>query len=101
MDESLGICSLCGREMFVGSSDKHHLIPRSRGGSVTEYLHRICHTKIHHTFTEKELEKQFNSAEKLLENDDIKRFVEWVQKKDPEFIDKNEDTSRRKKKRRR
>lgn len=102
MSTSLGSCPLCGREMIAGPSvDRHHLIPVSRGGTETEHMHRVCHSKIHHTFSEKQLEKEFSSVERLLENDDIQKFVAWVQKKHPEFIDGNDDTRARKKRRRR
>ena len=100
--ESLGPCPLCGREMLKGPTvDRHHLVPQCRGGTETEHLHKVCHSKIHHTFTEKQLEKEFNTVEALLSNEEIEKFVKWVQKKDPEFVDKNEDTAARKRKRKR
>ena len=102
MGAPLGPCPLCGREMVEGPTvDRHHLVPACRGGTETEYLHRVCHTKIHHTFTEKQLEREFNTVEKLLGHDEIEKFVAWVKKKDPEFVDKNEDTAARRRKRRR
>jgi hypothetical protein len=79
--------------------DKHHLVPVCHGGVETTYLHRICHNKIHHTFTEKELEKTYNTVDALLSNEDIQKFVSWVKKKDIEFVDQSEDTSRRRNKR--
>ncbi len=98
----LGPCPLCSRSMISGPTvDRHHLVPICRGGKQTEHLHKVCHSKIHHTFSEKQLEKEFNTVEKILENEEIKKFVSWVSKKDPEFVDKNEDTAARKKKRRR
>lgn len=100
--DALGACPLCSREMIAGPSvDRHHLVPVSRGGKETQHMHRVCHSKIHHTFTEKQLEKEFNSVDKLLENEEIKKFVEWVSKKDPEFFDKNEDTNARRRRRKR
>lgn len=95
----LGDCPLCGREMFRETSDRHHLVPVCHGGKKTEYLHRVCHSKIHHTFSEKQLEKEFNTVEKLLENVEIQKFVKWIQKKDPEYIDGNKDTKARKRRR--
>lgn len=88
--------------MIEGASiDRHHLVPACRGGKETQHMHKVCHSKIHHTFTEKQLEKEFNSVEKLLENEEIVKFVAWVSKKDPEFVDKNEDTAARRRKRKR
>lgn len=101
MDE-LGDCPLCGRQLIKGPTiDRHHLVPSCRGGKETKYLHKVCHSKIHHTFSEKQLEKEFNTVDKLLENSEIQKFVQWVKKKDPEFVDKNEDTAARKRKRKR
>ncbi len=98
----LGPCPLCGRTMIEGPSvNRHHLVPASRGGRETEFLHRVCHDKIHHTFTEKQLEAEFNTVDRLLEHEEIQKFVNWVKKKDPEFFDHHEDTAARRRKRRR
>lgn len=93
------LCPICGRE-YGSSTDKHHLIPKTRGGKETTRLHKICHRKIHATFTEKELEKKFNSPEALLENEEIKKFVQWVQKKPIDYYDSSVETRVRKGKRR-
>jgi hypothetical protein len=56
----LGRCPICGRVMLSGDSvDRHHWQPKSRGGSEAEYLHRICHRKLHSLFTAKELAENF------------------------------------------
>ncbi len=92
----LGACPLCDRPMVAGPSvDRHHLLPKSLGGTETLYLHRICHRKIHATFTERELEKQFHTPAALLANPDIDAFVRWVRKKDPEYYDKSVTARRR------
>ena len=93
------ICLLCKREIFPGFGSKHHLVPESRGGKETIPLHGICHSKIHHVFTEKELEKSYNTIEKLLEHEEIQRFVKWISKQPLNFIDKNKDTKIRKEQR--
>ena len=41
--EGLEVCPLCGREIPINEHDAHHLIPKSKGGRKTEFLHRICH----------------------------------------------------------
>ena len=93
------ICLLCKRGILPGFGSKHHLIPESRGGKETIPLHDICHSKIHHVFTEKELEKSYNTIEKLLEHEEIQRFVKWISKQPLNFIDKNKDTKIRKEQR--
>lgn len=40
-------CPICEREIPPAQMDAHHLIPRSKGGKETQYLHRICHRQIH------------------------------------------------------
>lgn len=64
-------------------------------------LHRICHQKIHSTFSEHELKTYYNLPERLKKHEEIQKFIKWVKKKPPEFYDKNDETKARKKKRKR
>lgn len=97
MNENELKCPLCGREMIEGSSiDKHHLIPKLKGGKETVLLHKICHRKIHSLFKENELKNQYNTIEKLLSNEDIQNFVKWVKNKPPEFYVSNFQSNKRK-----
>ncbi|MGB3682464.1 MAG: HNH endonuclease [Rubrobacteraceae bacterium] len=85
-------CELCGRP--VVRLTRHHLIPRSRHRKkrakrtfTRERMQQVamvcpaCHRQIHKTFTEKELEQEFNSIEKLQEHPAIDRFVRWIERK--------------------
>ena len=91
-----GACPLCGRPLVPGPSvDEHHLVPRSQGGTAKERVHRICHRKIHATFGEKELARDFPTWQALREHPVIADFVAWVASKPPEFFRRNA-TSRRK-----
>lgn len=81
------LCTLCGRELAM-PSDEHHVIPRSRGGRETVELHRICHSKIHSVFTNKELQKEYGSIDRILEHPEIQKFVKWLQGKPPTFYKK-------------
>jgi hypothetical protein len=82
----LGDCPLCGRKLVPGSSvNQHHLVPRSRNGRKTVTLHRICHAAIHAALSEKELERQYNTIERLRDHPQLRRFVAWVRRKPPEF----------------
>ena len=95
--EVIGQCPICNRDMWKGPSiDKHHLVPKSRGGKETEYLHKICHRKIHSIWSNKELEREFNDPEKIKEHEEIKKFIKFVSKKEPDFYDKNEQHKRKK-----
>lgn len=89
-EPELGPCPLCGRPMLAGASvDRHHFVPKSRGGRVAVPLHRICHRKIHSLFSEKKLATRYATAEALLAHPDIRAFVEWVGRKHPEYYDRN------------
>lgn len=96
-NEVVGQCPICDRDMLKGDSiDKHHMVPKCRGGKETEYLHKICHRKIHSIWTEKELEKEFNDPIKIREHEEIQKFIKWVSKKEPAFYDRNEKHNRKK-----
>jgi 5-methylcytosine-specific restriction endonuclease McrA len=95
-EEPLGACPLCGRPLVAGKSiDEHHLLPKSQGGRETHTIHRICHRKIHATFTEKELARSYSTWEALQAHEDIAAFITWVQKKPPEYYDNSVKAARR------
>jgi len=95
--EVVGKCPICERDMWKGPTiDKHHFTPKCRGGKKSEYLHKICHRKIHSIWTEKELEKEFNDPNKVCEHPEMIKFIAWVQKKEPDFYDKNDQHNRKK-----
>ncbi len=84
----LGNCPLCGRALVAGPSvDAHHVVPKSQGGKVTATLHRICHRKIHATLTEKQLAREFTTWPALQAQPALASFIQWVQKKQPEYYD--------------
>jgi hypothetical protein len=85
-----GPCPLCGRPLMPGASvDEHHLLPRSQGGVAKEKVHRICHRKIHATFSEKELARHFHTWEALRADPAMADFIRWVANKPPEFYRRN------------
>lgn len=93
----LDTCPLCERLLIIGPSvDKHHLIPKSLGGKEVVLIHKICHQKIHSLFSERELLKTYNSIEKIKNHEDMKKFIQWVQKKSPEYLDLNITAKRKK-----
>ena len=95
-------CPICKREMISGKSiDDHHLIPKTFKGKETITMHKICHRKLHATFTEREMAKYYHTIERLLEHEEIQKFVKWVSKKPPEYYDSSKETNIRKNKRRR
>lgn len=102
--EDLGPCPLCERPLVEGATiDRHHLVPKSEHGKHTrsELCHVVCHRKIHSTISEKELASHYHTWERIREHPHVRRFVNWVQKKHPEFIDTHLDTKERNWRRRR
>ena len=86
--KSLGPCPICGRDMIEGPSiDRHHWTPRSKGGRETDLLHLVCHRMIHRVFSEKELADSFRDPAVLRAHPDIRRFVGWVRRQPPEYVD--------------
>lgn len=92
-------CSICKREMMEDSFNDHHLIPSTFGGKEKIPLHKICHNKLHHTFSEREMVNYYHTIERILENEEIQKFVKWIRKKDIYYYSKNKDTKKRKMKR--
>lgn len=92
-----GRCELCGRN--VSRLTRHHLIPRARHANKRnqrnfdrhDVKHRVawfcrpCHDHVHALFTEKTLEREFNTLAVLAAHPDVRRFVEWVRRKPEGF----------------
>ena len=74
------------------------MIPKSKGGKSTEYLHRICHKQIHALFNENELAKILNTAELLRNHWDMQTFINWVKNKPDDFYERAAKSLRNKKK---
>ena len=84
------LCPLCHREMKRGKSvDEHHLVPRMYGGTKKFFVHRVCHTKIHSVFSEAELAQIYNTFELLRAQPEIRAFIRWIRKHDPDFTTKH------------
>ena len=88
------VCPICDRVIPDSQKDAHHLIPKSKGGKTTEYLHRICHKQIHALFTETELAQQFHHAQILKEHPEMRKFIQWVSSKPDAFYEKTRKSGR-------
>lgn len=88
---SVNRCGLCERE--VAKITRHHLILRARHrskkkreGTDRSELNRVieicgpCHRNIHAVLTEKELESEYNTLERLAAYPGVSRFTDWVRK---------------------
>jgi len=88
------ICPICERNIPNSQKDAHHLIPKSKGGKVTQYLHRICHRQIHALFTETELAAQLNTAIALKTHPEMEKFIKWVKTKPDSFYERTSKSLR-------
>lgn len=79
------LCPLCGRPLGTTNVDRHHLVPKSLKGKEQFPVHKICHRKIHATFSEKELLRSYHTWAALQSHADIQSFIGWVARKPPEF----------------
>ena len=86
----IGQCKLCERDGMQLTG--HHLIPQMRHNKKVKReqgadrnkkvpLCSPCHTQIHNLFTEKELEREYNTIEKLKAHPGVIKFIEWIRKK--------------------
>lgn len=100
--ENKGECPICGRLMYDDgkSINRHHFVPKSRGGREQEWVHTICHNQIHGIWTEKELAEEYSDPEKIASHPEMVKFIAWIRKKDPLFYAKTKDFCERKRKRR-
>ena len=77
-------CWLCGRP--TGKTIVwHHPVPKSRGGRDVVPMHPICQQTLIANFTNSELQRHALDVEELLANPNVRKFVDWVAKKDPDF----------------
>ena len=77
-------CWLCGRP--TGKTIVwHHPVPKSRGGRDVVPMHPICQQTLIANFTNSELQRAGMDVEVLLANPAVRKFVDWVAGKDPDF----------------
>lgn len=86
-----GTCVLCERSGLEVTG--HHLIPRMRHNKKVKrettlverntkiLLCRPCHSQLHALFSEKELERELNTLDKLKAHEDVQKFVAWIRRK--------------------
>ncbi len=94
------ICPLCDRAIPPAQRDLHHLVPKSKGGRQTEFLHRVCHRQVHALLTENELARQYATVEGLLQHPELQAFVAWVRTKPEDFFVRTRKSTRVRKRRR-
>lgn len=77
-------CWLCGRQ--TGKQIVwHHPVPKSRGGRDVVPMHPICQQTLIANFTNSEMQRHGSDIDGLLANPNVRKFVDWVANKDPDF----------------
>jgi len=77
-------CWLCGRP--AGKTIVwHHPVPKSRGGRDVVPMQPICQQTLIANFSNSELQRHAMDVDALLANPNVRKFVDWVVKKDPDF----------------
>lgn len=94
-------CPICSRPLGDVLVDERHLVPRSFKGKEKIRIHRMCHQKIHATFTERELAQWYYTVQRIVEHEEMQKFINWVRKKPIDYYDKNDETRHRHQKRKR
>jgi hypothetical protein len=87
-----GKCELCEREPI--KLTKHHVIPVTRHPNKktkretsrddrhkVAWICRPCHDQIHVLISEKDMEREYNTIEKLKSHPGVQKFILWVQNK--------------------
>ncbi len=77
-------CWLCGRP-HGKTIVWHHPVPKSRGGRDVVPMHPICQQTLITNFTNSELQRHAMDVDALLANPNMRKFVDWVAKKEPDF----------------
>lgn len=77
-------CWLCARQ--TGKTIVwHHPVPKSRGGRDVAPMHPICQQMLVATFTNSDLQRHGINVEGLIADPAVRKFIDWVAKKDPDF----------------
>jgi len=78
------VCWLCGRP--TGKTIIwHHPVPKSRGGRDVVPMHPICQQTLIANFSNSELQRHGTDVETLLANPNVRKFVDWLANKAPDF----------------
>ena len=79
-------CSLC--ERVVGSTSRHHLVPRAEGGRFGEVadLCQPCHSSVHRFLSNRDLARCYATVQALREAEALQGYLHWVRRQRVERI---------------
>ncbi len=69
------------------SVNRHHWVPKSKGGREAAPIHVVCHRMLHRVFSEADLASTYRTPEAVRSQPEMARFVAWVRRKPVEFVD--------------
>ena len=72
---------MCGRPNFYPSD--HHLVPKCRGGKITQNICRDCHTAIHVCFSNKQIAVKYYTVEALMSDERFSKMIAFIRRQDP------------------
>ncbi|MBC2668669.1 HNH endonuclease [Novosphingobium piscinae] len=77
-------CWLCQRPLGR-RVERHHPVPKSRGGRATVPVHPLCHRTLHATFSPAELQRLGADPARLRAHPDLATFLKWIAGKPADF----------------
>ncbi len=77
-------CALCARPLGQ-RVERHHVVPKSEGGTLTVPVHPICHRTIHAFVPNRELATSYATIDQLRARDDMQQYLRWIANKPPDF----------------
>lgn len=76
------ICLICQREGDEKHFEKHHLEPaQKRKDSDTIDVCHQCGDQLHLLFDNTTLKNELNTLQSIQENEKVRKYVKWVQKR--------------------
>lgn len=77
-------CPNCKRILDKKYMTRHHSTPRQKGGSNSEKiaLCQSCANHLHNLYSNSILKKDFNTLEKIINDPQMRKFGEWIGKRD-------------------
>ena len=79
------ICPICDRLVPDNAIEKHHLIPKAKKGRSTVDLCCSCGDAIHQFISISDLNKKYNTVEKIKSHPKIENWIKWISKKPNDF----------------
>ncbi|WP_100373473.1 hypothetical protein [Bacillus sp. FJAT-45037] len=95
MKKNVGTCELCEREGVERTV--HHLLPKEEGGAhhETADLCIACHKQIHALYTNSELAIRLDTIPRLRDDEELKKFIRWIQKQPAETLIRTKKSNER------